>query len=137
LDDAELLAPTDAVVRSRLMEPGELATPQRPVLSLAVTAPKWVRAYASELALGHLKVGMPAQVTIDRLPTAPIAGTLRFISSVAEFTPKTVRTEELRAGLVYEVRVFVEDPEDRLRLGMPATVHFDLTSNDSRTAAVQ
>jgi len=135
LEDAELLAPTDSIVRSRLMEPGELATPQRPVFSLAVTEPKWVRAYASELQLGHLKIGMPARVTIDSFPDEPIAGSLAFISSVAEFTPKTVQTEELRTSLVYEVRVFVEDPQDRLRLGMPATVRFDLASGRARAAA--
>jgi HlyD family secretion protein len=49
-------------------------------------------------------------------------GKVGFISSTAEFTPKTVQTEELRTSLVYEIRVFVDDPEDRLRLGMPATV---------------
>ena len=48
-----------------------------------------------------------------------------FISSVAEFTPKTVQTTDLRTSLVYEVRVFVTDPADDLRLGMPATVAID------------
>jgi HlyD family secretion protein len=133
LHDAELIAPTDAVVRNRLMEPGEFATPQRPVLSLAVTTPKWVRAYAPETALGHLRAGMPATVTIDSYPDAPLKGSIGFISSVAEFTPKTVQTEELRTSLVYEIRVFVEDPENRLRLGMPATVRFDLNSQSTDT----
>lgn len=126
LQDAELRAPIDAVVRSRLIEPGELATPQRPAFSLAVTDPKWVRAYAPETALGRLRLGAPAQVVIDSFPDAPLQGSLGFISSVAEFTPKTVQTEDLRTSLVYEVRVFVQDPQDRLRLGMPATVRFDL-----------
>ena len=132
--DAELAAPTDAVVRSRLMEPGELATPQRPVFSLAVTEPKWVRAYASESALGRLRVGASANITIDSFPDAPLEGSLGFISSVAEFTPKTVQTEDLRTSLVYEVRVFVKDPEDRLRLGMPATVRFDLSGEPAGAA---
>jgi HlyD family secretion protein len=48
-----------------------------------------------------------------------------FISPVAEFTPKTVQTQELRTSLVYEVRVFVRDPSDELRLGMPATVYLN------------
>lgn len=132
LADAELVAPTDAVVRNRLMEPGEFATPQRPVFSLAVTTPKWVRAYAAESALAHLKVGLPARITIDSFPDAPLEGSIGFISSVAEFTPKTVQTEELRTSLVYEVRIFAEDPEDRLRLGMPATVTFDLSDVSTR-----
>jgi HlyD family secretion protein len=46
-----------------------------------------------------------------------------FISPVAEFTPKTVETQDLRTSLVYEIRVFVKDPGDLLRLGMPATVY--------------
>jgi len=50
-------------------------------------------------------------------------GWVGFVSSVAEFTPKAVQTEELRTSLVYEVRVFVSDPRDELRLGAPATVH--------------
>lgn len=133
LQDAELIAPTDAVVRNRLMEPGEFATPQRPVLSLAVTTPKWVRAYAPETALGHLRAGMPATVTIDSYPDGLLKGSIGFISSLAEFTPKTVQTEELRTSLVYEIRVFVEDPENRLRLGMPATVRFDLNSKSTDT----
>lgn len=122
LDDAELLAPTDGVIRNRLMEPGELATPQRPVFAIAITTPKWVRAYLSEVELSRVALGAPARVTMDSAPNNPLEGKVGFISSTAEFTPKTVQTEELRTSLVYEIRVFVDDPEDRLRLGMPATV---------------
>ena len=127
LKDAELLAPTDGIIRSRLMEPGELATPQRPVFSIAITSPKWVRAYVSEVELGRINVGTRASVMIDSAPDTPIEGTVGFISSVAEFTPKTVQTEELRTSLVYEVRVLVRDEQNLLRLGMPATVRIDTT----------
>jgi len=122
LKDATLVAPTDAVVRSRLMEPGEMASPQRPVFSLAIIDPKWVRAYVTETDLGRVHSGMNAYVTVDSFPATRFEGWVGFISPVAEFTPKTVQTPELRTSLVYEVRVFVKDPEDRLRLGMPATV---------------
>jgi HlyD family secretion protein len=125
LKDAELVSPTDGVVRSRLMEPGELATPQRPVFSIAIANPKWVRAYVSEADLGRVNIGMPAQVSIDSAPDQSIDGSVGFISSTAEFTPKTVQTEELRTSLVYEVRILVRDDQDRLRLGMPATVTID------------
>ena len=125
--DAELVSPTAAVVRSRLMEPGEMATSQRPVFSLALINPKWIRAYVSEGDLGRLKPGSTASVHIDSYPDRALNGWVGYISSVAEFTPKAVQTEELRTALVYEVRVFVKDPEDILRLGMPATVALDLT----------
>jgi HlyD family secretion protein len=136
LQDAELLSPTDGVIRSRLMEPGELATPQRPVFSIAIATPKWVRAYVSETNLGRINVGMPARITIDS-GSQPIEGSISFISSAAEFTPKTVQTEELRTSLVYEVRVLVHDEQDRLRLGMPATVSIDPVSPTARGADAQ
>ena len=132
LKDAELVTPTDGVIRNRLMEPGELATPQRPVFSIAIENPKWVRAYVSESDLGRIKVGMPAAVNIDSTPGQSIDGKVGFISSTAEFTPKTVQTEELRTSLVYEVRVFVEDKQNVLRLGMPATVRLDTTKSSTQ-----
>jgi HlyD family secretion protein len=124
LADAELLAPTKAVVRTRLMEPGEMASPQRPVLSLAIIDPKWVRAYVSEPNLGQVRPGMTAAVKVDSFPDRRFDAWIGFVSPVAEFTPKTVQTEELRTSLVYEVRAFIKDPDDVLRLGMPATVYF-------------
>jgi HlyD family secretion protein len=124
LADAALLAPTKAVVRTRLMEPGEMASPQRPVLSLAIIDPKWVRAYVSEPNLGQVRPGMTAAVKVDSFPDRRFDAWIGFVSPVAEFTPKTVQTEELRTSLVYEVRAFIKDPDDVLRLGMPATVYF-------------
>jgi HlyD family secretion protein len=124
LADTQLLAPADAVVRTRLLEPGEMSSPQRPVFSLAITDPKWIRAYVSETDLGKIHPGMAASVAVDSFPDRHFAAWVGFISPVAEFTPKAVQIEELRTSLVYEVRVFVKDPSDELRLGMPATVSF-------------
>jgi HlyD family secretion protein len=126
LADSELVAPSDAVVRSRLLEPGEMASPQRPVLNLALLDPKWVRAYISETDLGRIHSGMRASISTDSFPRQSLSGWVGFISSVAEFTPKAVQTQELRSSLVYEIRVFVQDPQNEMRLGMPATVLLDL-----------
>ncbi|GAA4326893.1 HlyD family efflux transporter periplasmic adaptor subunit [Pigmentiphaga soli] len=126
IDLAELKAPQAAVVRARLLEPGDMASPQRPAYTLALTDPKWVRAYVDEPHLSRIRQGMAASVTTDSAPGSPIAGRIGFISSVAEFTPKTVQTEDLRTDLVYEIRILVDDPDDTLRLGMPATVRIDL-----------
>jgi HlyD family secretion protein len=122
LEDTELRAPLDAVVRSRLVEPGEITSPQKSAFTLAITDPKWIRAYVSEPDLGAVREGLQASVTTDAFPSQPFSGWVGFISPMAEFTPKTVETEELRSSLVYEIRVFVKDPDDKLRLGMPATV---------------
>ena len=127
LVDATLKAPLDAVVRTRVVEPGDMASPQKTAFTLAITDPKWVRAYVSEQDLGRVRSGMSASVRVDSFPKRPFDGWVGFISPEAEFTPKTVETPDLRSSLVYEVRVFVKDPEDELRLGMPATVHLLLS----------
>ncbi|MBT8340981.1 MAG: HlyD family efflux transporter periplasmic adaptor subunit [Desulfatitalea sp.] len=121
----ELRAPVDAVVRARLLEPGDMAFPQKAVYTLALANPKWVRVYADETDLGRIKPGMKASVHTDSWPDQPVSGKVGYISSVAEFTPKAVQTEALRTSLVYEVRVMVDDPDNRLRLGQPATVRLD------------
>jgi len=126
LKDADLLAPLNAVVRSRIVEPGEIASPQKSAFTLAITDPKWVRAYVGEPDLGSVREGMGAAVTVDAFNGRRFPGWVGFISPVAEFTPKSVETTELRSSLVYEIRVFVHDPGDELRLGMPATVHLSL-----------
>ena len=126
LADSQLVSPSDGVVRSRLLEPGEMISPQRPVFDLAIVDPEWIRAYVSETDLGRIHTGMKASISSDSYPGRTIPGWVGFISSVAEFTPKEVQTVELRPGLVYEIRVFVKDPQDELRLGMPATVTLDL-----------
>lgn len=130
ISQGELKAPADAVVRSRLLEPGDMASSSRPVFALALAQPKWVRVYVGEGDLGKVKPGMAAQVTTDSHPDRPIAGSVGYIASVAEFTPKSVQTEELRTHLVYEVRIMVKDPDNMLRLGQPATVQ--LTAGNAR-----
>ncbi len=128
LADATLAAPLDAVVRSRIAEPGDMASPQKTAFTLAITNPKWVRAYVSEKDLGLVRPGMAASVQVDSFPSRRFDGRIGFISPVAEFTPKTVETPDLRSSLVYEIRVFVRDPQDDLRLGMPATVSLPLSA---------
>ena len=134
LSQTELRSPVNAVVRSRLQEPGDMASPQRPTFLLAINEKKWVRAYIQESQLNIIKPGMEVNVYIDSSPNTPIKGQIGYISSVAEFTPKTVQTEELRTSLLYEVRIYVEDNKDMLRMGMPATIKINrptvgITSN--------
>jgi HlyD family secretion protein len=127
LADMTLISPSPGIIRNRILEPGEMASPNQPVVTLALTDPKWVRAYVSEPDLGRINLGMKAKILSDSFPDQSFEGWIGFISPVAEFTPKTVETEDLRTKLVYEVRVFVHDSEDLLRLGMPVTVIVDST----------
>lgn len=126
LEEASLHAPCDGIIQSRILEPGDMASPQRPVYTLALTEPLWARVYVSEPALGKVRPGMPAEVTSDSFPGKDYAGWVGYISPSAEFTPKSVQTEETRVDLVYQARVFVCNPQGELRLGMPVTVRLDL-----------
>jgi len=129
LDDAKLYAPADGVIQNRILEPGDMATPQTPVFSLALTNPIWVRAYLPEPDLGKIREGMPAQITTDSSPGKTFKGWVGFISPTAEFTPRNVETTDLRTRLVYRIRVFTCDPTGELRLGMPVTVTVSLAAS--------
>ena len=131
LGDAELYAPADGVIRERILEPGDMASPVTPVFTLALTDPVWVRAYLPQTALGKVKPGMRAAITTDSFPSKRYAGWIGNVSPTAEFTPKNVETPELRTRLVYRMRVFACNPEGELRLGMPATVILDLSDSST------
>lgn len=126
LEYASLYAPSDGVIQNRIMEPGDMASPLKPVFTLALTNPVWVRAYVSGPDLGKVKLGMTAEVHTDSFPGKTYKGWIGFLSPTAEFTPKTVETTELRTKLVYQIRIFVCNPQNELRLGMPATVTIPL-----------
>ena len=126
LGQYELKAPQDGVVRSRLLEVGDMASPQKPVFRISLNTKKWVRVYVKESDLGKLHEGSKASVYIDSFPNHAIQGQVGYISGTAEFTPKNVETKDLRPALLYEVRVYVEDPDNLLRMGMPATVKIKL-----------
>ena len=122
LEQTKLKSPIDAIVSSRLQEVGDMASPQHPTYLLTINDNKWVRAYIQEKQLGFIKPGMYVDVYIDSYPNKSIKGKVGYISSVAEFTPKTVQTEELRTSLMYEIRIYVEDKDNLLRMGIPATI---------------
>lgn len=135
LAEMTLYAPADGVIQKRIQEPGAITNPARPVLSLALTDPKWARVFVSEPDLGRVRPDLAATVHSDSFPDRSFDGWVGYISPVAEFTPKNVETEDLRTNLVYEVRVFVRDPEDQLPLGMPVTVtiHDTLSTDIPKT----
>jgi HlyD family secretion protein len=122
LQDADIIAPNDGIILTRIREPGAIVSIGAPAYTLSLVNPVWIRAYTSETDLGRLKPGMKALVYTDAYPNNPYQGQIGFISPVAEFTPKNVETKELRTDLVYRLRIIVDDKEGQLRQGMPVTV---------------
>jgi HlyD family secretion protein len=133
LSRATLKAPNAGIIRTRIQEPGAVVTANSPVFTLALTDPLWCRVYVDESDLGKVRMGMPARITTDSYPGKSYRGWVGYISPVAEFTPKAVETPELRTNLVYQTRVYTCDPDQELRLGMPATVTLSL-HEEVRTA---
>ena len=122
LTDTEARAPNDGVILTRIREPGSVVAETEPVFTLSLSDPIWVKAYVNETALGLIYPGMIADIFTDA-PDRPVyKGHIGFISPVAEFTPKTVETIELRTDLVYRLRIIVDNPDWGLKQGMPVTV---------------
>ena len=134
LSDCKLLAPTNGVIITRALEPGAIVAAGTSVYSLCLYSPVWIRTYVDERDLGRIYPGMKALVYTDTNPEKPYQGQIGFISPVAEFTPKTVETRELRTDLVFRLRVVVQHPDRYLRQGMPVTVRLvdDGTSKRER-----
>jgi HlyD family secretion protein len=116
----ELIAPMDGVVLSTSAEAGEYLNPATPVLNLGRIDKPWLRAYIPEPALGRIKLGQQVAVTTDAFPDKTYSGRVSYISSQAEFTPKTVQTFEERVKLMFRIKVLLDNPENELKPGMPA-----------------
>ncbi|VAX42393.1 ABC-type efflux pump membrane fusion component YbhG [hydrothermal vent metagenome] len=129
LHDASLHAPSDGIIQERILEVGDMASPQKTIFTMALIDPVWIRIYVSEPDLGKIHEGMKGTVITDSFPDKEYEGWIGFISPTAEFTPKPVETTELRTKLVYQVRLFVKNPQGELRLGMPATVKIKLNQS--------
>lgn len=135
LSDTKLYAPEEGIIMTRVQEPGAVAEPSSTIYTMAKSKPVWVRAYIPETSLANVKYGDKAQVLTDTVN--PVTGKPReyigqvgYISPVAEFTPKTVQTEDLRTDLVYRIRVYIYDIDEYLRQGMPVTVKIKLKNTN-------
>ena len=132
LADTELLAPASGTILSRVREPGAIVAEGETVYTLSLDRPVWVRAYVPEPDLGLIHPGQTALVTTDSRPDQPYTAQIGFISPVAEFTPKSVETTELRTDLVYRLRIIIKDVDRGLRQGMPVTVRIPGARDDGQ-----
>jgi membrane fusion protein YbhG len=115
-----LRAPKAGVILVRQAELGEVVAPGTPVVTLADLDDVWLRAYISETDLGRVIWGQPVSLSTDTYPGKTYRGRVSFISSQAEFTPKSVQTDKERVTLVYRIKIDLENPKHELKPGMPA-----------------
>jgi HlyD family secretion protein len=134
LDYTTLRAPSAGVITVRQAELGEVVVPGTPVVTLADLDHVWLRAYIAEPDLGRIRWGQEATITTDTDPGKRYRGHVSFISSTAEFTPKSVQTYKERVTLVYRIKIDVENPNHELKPGMPADAHIDLAAANVSTS---
>lgn len=131
LEYTKLYAPEDGIVMVRVQEPGATVQTGQAVYQVAKTKPVWVRAYVNETDLGNIKYGQAVKVYTDTKDpmtgkNREYKGQIGYISPVAEFTPKTVQSTDIRTSLVYRIRVYIDNIDEYLRQGMPVTIKVDL-----------
>jgi len=120
--EAIITAPTAGTVTSRLVEPGELATPRAPLIVVVDLDHAWVNVYVGEPLVPSLKID--ASVTLRTDAGETLTGKIAFVSPQAEFTPRNVQTANERAKLVYRVKVLVDNQKGVLKPGMSVTADF-------------
>jgi HlyD family secretion protein len=116
----ELKAPFDGILTSRNVEPGEVVSLGREVLSVADLSRVKLKIFVDETEIGRVKTGQPVSVRIDTFADKRFKGRVSYISPESEFTPKIIQTHKERVKLVYLVKVALDNPNLELKPGMPA-----------------
>ncbi|MDD5505609.1 MAG: efflux RND transporter periplasmic adaptor subunit [Candidatus Omnitrophica bacterium] len=120
---AELVSPLNGFVLVKSALAGEVVQIGAPVFTVVDLNSLWVTAYINETDLGRVKLDQEAHVVADTYPGKKYKGWVSFISSEAEFTPKTIQTTEERVKLVYRIKVRVDNSSLELKPGMPADAY--------------
>ena len=126
LSNMAIRASFHGIITVRHHEPGEIVAAGAPVLTLMNPDDRWVRIYIPENHIGAVHLGQKTTISTDTWPGKHYSGTVTYIASQAEFTPKNVQTAEERVKLVYAVKVRIsDDAKFELKPGMPADVHLE------------
>ena len=128
LDDTKLRAPASGTIIARNKENGSVIAAGTPIYTVSLDNPVYIRAYAPERALGQIPVGTIVEIKSDGNDKI-YHGQIGFVSPKAEFTPKSVETEDLRTDLVYRIRIVVKDSDGKLLQGMPVSVTIPKSNN--------
>ncbi len=119
-----LFAPMDGVILTRSVEPGEFGQAGAPALTLGDLSQLTITVYVPEDRYGQISLGQQASLSVDSFPGMAFAAQVTHVADEAEFTPRNVQTVEGRSATVYAIKLTVNDPEGKLRPGMPADVDF-------------
>lgn len=121
LKDSKLVSPVNGTILNRFFNETELVNPGMPVFEVANLNVMEATIYVSLKRLSQIKLNQTVALKLDGVEQS-FNGRIKWISSEAEFTPKTILTEETRTSLVYAVKVEVDNKEGKLKIGMPVQV---------------
>ncbi|WP_395049688.1 HlyD family secretion protein [Flavobacterium sp.] len=120
IQKSKIINPIKGTVLAKYTEPNEVTAFGKPIYKIADISEMTLRVYVSETQLSKIKVGQNVNVKIDaEKEMKSFPGTISWIASTAEFTPKIIQTKEERVNLVYAVKVKVKN-DGTLKIGMPA-----------------
>ncbi|MDD2715317.1 MAG: efflux RND transporter periplasmic adaptor subunit [Candidatus Wallbacteria bacterium] len=124
LSFTKLAAPISGIVERKFVETGENVNTGSPVVSLLDFSDTWARVYIPETMLGKVRLGQEMLIRCDSYPGKVFQGTVAYISPSAEFTPKSIQTQEERVKLVFRIKVKIPNQGQELKPGMPVDVEF-------------
>ncbi len=126
LSDTTIVTPINGVVLVKSAEPGEVIAAGTTIVTIGDLDHPWLRAYIGETDLGRVKLGQKVKLSTDSYPGKVYEGTVSFISSEAEFTPKQIQTKEERVKMVYRIKVDVDNSHHELKNNMPVDAEIQL-----------
>ena len=128
IDDATIKSPITGVVLQKYAEAGEYAAPGKALFKVADIKDMKLRAYITADQLNTIKIGQKVTVYADEGTEDRKAyeGKVTWISSKAEFTPKTIMTRDERANLVYAIKISVDNKQGLIKSGMYGEVKFSI-----------
>lgn len=126
INKSKIINPINGTVLQKYAEVYELAMPGKALYKIADLSTMELKVYVSGAQLPKIKIGQKAKVYIDKNEdeNTELEGTVSWISSSAEFTPKIIQTKEERVKLVYAVKLLVKN-DGNLKIGMPGEVIFE------------
>jgi HlyD family secretion protein len=125
LREAELTAPSDAVIEVVSVRPGDLVPAGRIVITMLEASQLWVKVYVPETDLVHVHLGQQASVRVDSFGNRAFTGHVGQIASQAEFLPRNVQTKSDRDHEVFGVKIYTDNAQQILKSGMSATVRLE------------
>lgn len=120
IDNAYILSTLDGLVLAKNFYEGEMVIAGAKILTVGDLSSAWLKIYLAETDIGKVSLGSEARVSVDAYPDKVFTGTVTWISSEAEFTPKNIQTKDERAGLVFAIKITIPNPDQELLPGMPA-----------------